>query len=85
MARTPFLKLLEYRRAADGPTASEAAPRCPYAFERCPVETPLLQPVAASQLAACHLYPDNAVLPPLPASADLPVVAPAAEPQAATP
>jgi peptide/nickel transport system ATP-binding protein len=67
------------------PAGCAFAPRCPYAFERCRVETPILQPVAAGQLAACHLYPEHAVLPPLPASADLPVVARAAEPEIATP
>jgi oligopeptide/dipeptide ABC transporter ATP-binding protein len=30
-------------------------PRCDRAFERCPVERPLLKPVAADQSAACHL------------------------------
>lgn len=67
------------------PPGCAFAPRCPYAFERCRLETPLLQSVATAQLAACHLYPEHAVLPPLPAGADLPVVAPPAEPQVATP
>jgi len=30
-------------------------PRCPQAFERCRREAPRLKPVAAGQLAACHL------------------------------
>jgi len=30
-------------------------PRCPQAFERCRREAPLLKPVAAGHLAACHL------------------------------
>lgn len=42
-------------------------PRCPFAFDRCRRETPLLQPVAPGQLAACHLYPDHKSLPPMPA------------------
>ena len=29
--------------------------RCPYAFDRCRVEEPLLRPVSADQMAACHL------------------------------
>jgi peptide/nickel transport system ATP-binding protein len=45
-------------------------PRCPYAFDRCRSETPLLQEVAPGQQAACHLYPANTVLPPLPLRAD---------------
>lgn len=67
------------------PPGCAFAARCPYAFERCRGETPLLQPVGVAQLAACHLYPEHAVLPPLPATADLPVVAPAAEPEIAAP
>jgi peptide/nickel transport system ATP-binding protein len=42
-------------------------PRCPFAFDRCPVETPLLQPVGPEHQVACHLYPTHAALPPLPA------------------
>jgi peptide/nickel transport system ATP-binding protein len=41
-------------------------PRCPFAFDRCRVETPLLQEVAPGQRAACHLYPEHQNLPPLP-------------------
>jgi peptide/nickel transport system ATP-binding protein len=41
-------------------------PRCPFAFERCHTETPLLQDVAPGQRAACHLYPEHQTLPPLP-------------------
>lgn len=44
-------------------------PRCPFAFERCRVETPLLQDVAPGQRAACHLYPEHQGLPPLPPTA----------------
>jgi peptide/nickel transport system ATP-binding protein len=32
------------------------APRCPHAFERCHIETPLLQDLAAEHRVACHLY-----------------------------
>jgi peptide/nickel transport system ATP-binding protein len=67
------------------PPGCPFAPRCPYAFERCRIEAPLLQQVAPAQLAACHLYPEHVVLPPLPASADLPFVAPVAVAQVATP
>jgi peptide/nickel transport system ATP-binding protein len=42
-------------------------PRCPFAFERCVRETPLLQTVAPGQEAACHLNPEHSELPPLPA------------------
>jgi peptide/nickel transport system ATP-binding protein len=66
------------------PPGCAFSPRCPYAFERCSAETPVLQLVGQRQSAACHLYPEHAVLPPLPPSADLPVVAPAAQPQVAT-
>ena len=40
--------------------------RCPYAFDRCLRETPELHPVGPKRQAACHLYPENAALPPLP-------------------
>lgn len=45
------------------------APRCPYAFERCQVETPALVAVAPGHRVACHLYPTHTDLPPLPARA----------------
>jgi peptide/nickel transport system ATP-binding protein len=61
------------------PPGCPFAPRCPYVFERCRVETPALQPVSVLQKAACHLYPEHVSLPPLPATADLPVVAAPAE------
>jgi peptide/nickel transport system ATP-binding protein len=38
-------------------------PRCPFAFERCVDETPVLQEVAPGRRVACHLYPENANLP----------------------
>ena len=62
------------------PPGCAFAPRCPYAFERCQIETPLPQPVAPQQLAACHLYPQHTVLPPVPSGVEIPeVAAPAAE------
>ena len=30
--------------------------RCPYVFDRCRTEEPLLKPVAVGQIAACHLH-----------------------------
>jgi peptide/nickel transport system ATP-binding protein len=53
----------------DLPPGCSFNPRCPFAFERCVRETPLLQQVAPSQAAACHLYPEHSELPPLPARA----------------
>ncbi|MBN9310039.1 oligopeptide/dipeptide ABC transporter ATP-binding protein, partial [Devosia sp.] len=53
----------------DLPPGCSFNPRCPFAFERCRTETPLLQDVAPGQQAACHLYPEHQVLPPLPAMA----------------
>jgi peptide/nickel transport system ATP-binding protein len=62
------------------PPGCPFAPRCPYAFDRCPLETPLLQAVTPRQMVACHLYPRHTVLPPLPTTAELPEVpAPVAE------
>jgi peptide/nickel transport system ATP-binding protein len=43
----------------DLPPGCPFNPRCPFAFERCLRETPLLQEVGPSQLAACHLYPEH--------------------------
>jgi peptide/nickel transport system ATP-binding protein len=50
----------------DLPAGCPFHPRCPYAFDRCRAKTPLLQPVAPAQQAACHLYPEHQALPPLP-------------------
>ncbi len=63
------------------PAGCPFAPRCPFAFDRCRTETPGLQPVGARQLAACHLYPEHAELPPLPSDAELPEI-PAARAEA---
>ena len=51
------------------PPGCPFAPRCPYAFDRCRVETPLPQVVPPGQRVACHLYPEHAELPPLRATA----------------
>jgi peptide/nickel transport system ATP-binding protein len=51
------------------PPGCPFAPRCPYAFDRCRVETPLPQVVPPGQRVACHLYPEHAELPPLRAAA----------------
>jgi peptide/nickel transport system ATP-binding protein len=51
----------------DLPPGCSFSPRCPFAFDRCGAETPSLQDVAPAQKAACHLYPRNKSLPPLPA------------------
>ena len=50
----------------DLPPGCSFNPRCPFAFERCRSQTPLLQEVAPRQHAACHLYPEHNALPPLP-------------------
>jgi oligopeptide/dipeptide ABC transporter ATP-binding protein len=54
-------------------------PRCPYAFDRCMVEVPPVIEVGPSRRAACHLYPEHSVLPPLPSSVILDPDAPMAE------
>ena len=38
----------------DPPPGCYFHPRCPFAFERCRVEAPVLKPVAAGHAAACH-------------------------------
>ena len=54
----------------DLPPGCGFGPRCPYAFDRCSLETPSMQDVAPAQKAACHLYPRNKSLPPLSARAE---------------
>jgi oligopeptide/dipeptide ABC transporter ATP-binding protein len=54
------------------------APRCPFAFERCRDETPPLVEVTPRRRVACHLYPDHAELPPLPARTGVVMEAPPA-------
>ncbi|MDB5589702.1 MAG: transporter ATP-binding protein [Enterovirga sp.] len=39
--------------------------RCPFVFDRCRVEEPILKPVVADQSAACHLHDLPAELNPL--------------------
>jgi peptide/nickel transport system ATP-binding protein len=41
-------------------------PRCPFAFERCRIETPAIQEVTPGRRVACHLYPERTDLPPVP-------------------
>jgi peptide/nickel transport system ATP-binding protein len=40
--------------------------RCPFAFDRCREETPALQFLSPGRRVACHLYPQNSKLPPVP-------------------
>ena len=54
----------------DLPPGCGFGPRCPYAFDQCGAQTPSLQDLAPDQKAACHLYPRNKSLPPLPARAE---------------
>ncbi len=53
----------------DLPPGCPFAPRCPYAFEQCRVETPPLIEIAPLHRVACHLYPEHTALPPLPGHA----------------
>jgi oligopeptide/dipeptide ABC transporter ATP-binding protein len=39
----------------DPPPGCAFHTRCPFAFDRCRVETPALAPGAAGRLVACHL------------------------------
>jgi oligopeptide/dipeptide ABC transporter ATP-binding protein len=41
------------------PSGCRFHPRCPYAFERCPVEDPALTPVAPGRTVACWLQVDG--------------------------
>ena len=56
-------------RLIDLPPGCSFRPRCPYAFDRCLGETPDLNEVGRLRRAACHLYPANPSLPPLPSPA----------------
>jgi len=40
-------------------------PRCPFAFDRCRIETPALQTITPNRRVACHLYPTRSGLPSL--------------------
>ena len=42
-------------RLTEQPPGCSFHPRCPYAFERCRTEDPLLVPTSAQGMAACHL------------------------------
>jgi peptide/nickel transport system ATP-binding protein/oligopeptide transport system ATP-binding protein len=44
--------------AIDRPTGCHFHPRCPYATDRCRVETPRLRPAGAGRQVACHLVPE---------------------------
>jgi peptide/nickel transport system ATP-binding protein len=50
------------------PTGCAFNPRCPYAFDRCRQDVPAVHDVGPGRRAACHLYPEHTVLPPLPSS-----------------
>ncbi len=57
------------------PSGCRFHPRCPYAFERCPVEEPPLIPVADGRAAACWLQsPDAPPAPPAERAAQLGVL-----------
>jgi oligopeptide/dipeptide ABC transporter ATP-binding protein len=45
-------------------------PRCPFAFDRCRNEAPVLQTPSPHRTAACHLYPEHTALPPIPVKAN---------------
>jgi len=48
--------------AINPPSGCPFHPRCPWAFDRCPVEVPQLLPAAndPDHLVSCHLYHVNA-------------------------
>jgi peptide/nickel transport system ATP-binding protein len=48
------------------PPGCAFAPRCPYAFDRCRVDTPVIQSPGHRRQVACHLYPSHSNLPPMP-------------------
>jgi peptide/nickel transport system ATP-binding protein len=64
------------------PTGCAFNPRCPYAFDRCRTDVPVVVDVGKDRRAACHFYPDLRVLPPLPSSVVLDPDAPLQETQA---
>jgi peptide/nickel transport system ATP-binding protein len=53
------------------PTGCPFHPRCPFAYERCRNEAPALQTPSAHRQVACHLYPENTALPPIPVKATI--------------
>ncbi|MBP1848644.1 ABC transporter ATP-binding protein [Rhizobium halophytocola] len=52
------------------PPGCPFASRCPYVFDRCRTERPLLTPRGTGQYAACHLTDFGAAEPPVPASTE---------------
>ncbi len=53
----------------DPPSGCAFHTRCPYAFDRCRVERPLLRPLADGHLGACHLDAPSGVIIPILAAA----------------
>jgi peptide/nickel transport system ATP-binding protein len=51
---------------AHPPSGCRFHPRCPYAFDRCPVEEPPLMPLAGDRSAACWLQSPGEPPSPLP-------------------
>jgi len=56
----------EVPNPADPPPGCRFHPRCPYAFDRCPVEEPPLSELAAGRAAACWLQTPGRAPAPLP-------------------
>src|SRR5437899_11475519 len=55
LRRRPQILRGETPDAVRIPSGCRFHPRCPIAFERCPVEEPVLKPTSAGHRAACHL------------------------------
>ena len=58
-ARTPVKG--EVPNPINPPSGCTFHPRCPFAFERCMVEEPLLQPVSENHLASCHAVTEGRI------------------------
>jgi oligopeptide transport system ATP-binding protein len=58
MARQRIVPRGEVPSAMNPPSGCPFHPRCPWVFERCPVEVPLLLPIAddSDHVVSCHLY-----------------------------
>jgi oligopeptide/dipeptide ABC transporter ATP-binding protein len=58
MARQRIVPRGEVPSAMNPPSGCPFHPRCPWVFERCPVEAPLLLPMAddPAHVVSCHLY-----------------------------
>ena len=52
-------------RLTDMPPGCAFAPRCPLAMASCTQSVPALQQVGPDHQAACHLYPNASILPPM--------------------